>query len=90
MVSNGSLDGAADCRAVYPLQRNEWTKLSCSAGQKPCDGFSRWGKLGTLTRMRDSDAWMSGLANMRKLENRPTRCVSYRDRVKLFELLHRV
>ena len=81
MVSNGGLDGAADDQAVWLLQRNEWLKLPCSAGQKLSDGTSMWGKLGTLTKMRDSDAWMSGLANMRKLENRPTRYVSCRDRV---------
>lgn len=74
MVSNGGLDGAAGGQAVWVLQRNEWLKLSCSAGQKLSDGFSEWGKLGTLTRMRDSNSWKFGLANMKKLENRPTRC----------------
>lgn len=90
MVSNDGLDGAAGGQAVRSLQRNEWLKLSCSAGQKLADSFGKWDKLGTLIRMRDSEAWISGLGQHEDVENKPTRCVSCRDRVKFFELLHRV
>lgn len=89
-MNNGGIDGAAGGEAAWSSLRNEWPKLACSARQKLPDAFGKWGALGALTRMRDSEAWISVLAIVRMLEDRLTRCVSCRDRMKAFELLHRV
>ena len=84
-MSNGGLDGAAGGEAAGSLLRNEWLKLARSAGQKLSDDFGKWGRLGSPIKMRDSEAWISGLANMRMLKNRVMRCVSCCDRVKALQ-----
>lgn len=82
MMRTGGIDGGMGGETDRIFLENEWSELLCSARQKLPDAFGKWGKLGTATRMRDSEAWISGLAIVKTLANRLTRSVSSRDRTQ--------
>lgn len=65
IAGNGVLVGAAGGEDAKSLLRDGWLKLACSAKQELSDGSREWSKLGAPTRMRDSEARISGLAMMR-------------------------